>query len=715
MRQLVVKKGKVIIEEVPMPIAGPGEVVIRNIASAISIGTERAIIQESGRNTISRVCHNPSLIKMAFGVLRSGGLKKTIQTYDRVMDTGTPIGYSSCGRVEAIGASVTDLVVGDIVACGGGGKATHAEFVAVPRNLVARVPLGIKPEDACYATLGSVVVHGLRRAQCEFGENVAIVGLGFLGLLACQIAKACGMEVYVFDPDQDRVEIATALDGILGSHRLDQFEEIVNESTEGHGVDAVLICANTNNSSPVDLSLRIIRNEGRIVLVGVAKIDIERDDLYKTEAKLSVSRSYGPGRYDVQYEEKGLDYPYEYVRWTENRNMAFVLKLFEKNALSILDLTTHRVAFEDAPTLLEDIASGKETPISAVIHYSTEPHAAEKDHVIILKHGHQRPNGIGIGLIGAGSFAQNMLLPTLKAIPNVDVTAICTKTPLSAKTVGSAWGASFVTTDFRKVVESDNVSALIIATPHHLHATSVIESIKAQKPVFVEKPPVMNEQELLEVLNAQKKHNGLIVVGFNRRYAPLVDAAIAALAELRGPTIVDYEVHVPSFPPDHWVNDPEVGGGRLVGEACHFLDLTRAIIQTDWKRVRGTVIPVRRRASSSFENFVISTEWIDGSYSTLKYTVLGSSKLPKEYLTIHRGDTTIVIDDFKEMRILGREDRRIRMKKPDKGHSILLRKFVESVQSGETSVQEFSDAAKSMTLTFQARQALDAMSNDFQP
>ena len=622
MQMLVIKQGKVEIENVPVPVPGPNELLVKNIASAISTGTERLNVQQSGKSTIGRLRENPSLLKQAFGVLFSKGLRKTIETYDIVMKGTSEIGYSSCGEVISVGTSVTDIQAGDLVACGGSGKAYHADFVAVPRNLVARVPKGVSPKDACFATVGAIAIHGIRKTECVFGENIAIIGLGLIGQLALRIAQASGMNVFVYDPDTDRVDTACMVNSVNGTSDIHQFENMIDKLTNSRGVDGVLICAATTSKSPIDLALSIVRNEGRVVLVGTARIEFSRRDLYDTEAEFSVSRSYGPGRYDSTYEEKGLDYPYEYVRWTENRNMLFFLSLLSNNKISITELISNEVEFESAPLFFEALASRTIKPIGAVIKYR-EDKSEEIKPFLDLTRKPVSNGGVNVGIIGVGIFAQTVILPILSKIPDVIITSVCSKTPIKVKEAGMKWNARLCTTDPKKIIESDEVNLVVISTPHNLHAELVLEALKHEKAVFVEKPLAMNKKELRQIIDAYEETKGFIMVGFNRRYSPIIERTKDYLSKCYGPKIIDYEVHVESLPANNWINDPEIGGGRILGEACHFFDLFRYLIEAKWKDVFSKYIPVRVTQGSSGEDFIVSINWEDGSASTLKYTTMG--------------------------------------------------------------------------------------------
>ncbi len=703
LNQLVLRNGHIAIESVPIPIANAGEVIVKNYYSAISIGTERAIISESRKGILQKAMDNPELIKQAFSVLISSGMRSTLEIYESVVHCDSAIGYSSCGEVIAIGDNVTDIQIGDIVACGGAGKALHSEIVAVPRNLVFKVQPNVHPRDASFTTIASIAIHGLRRTGTEFGETIAIIGLGLLGLLAAKIAVACGLNVLAYDPNHRKSELANGWNSVIATSDLDKFYKIIMKETNSKGTDAALICASADDSKPIDLASRIIRNEGKIVLVGTSKILLSRDRMFESEAEFLVSRSYGPGRYDPLYEERGLDYPFEYVRWTENRNMGFFLDLLSSNRLTLDDLGIELIPFDEAPRFYDSLIEGKISPTAAVICYDLEKTEYES---IVWKRPMPRlqPTGrIALGIIGAGTFAQTVLLPKIISNEMAEILGVCNKTPLSSLKAANKWNAAFATSNPMDIINSKEISHVIISTPHDSHAELVIQCLKHGKHTFVEKPLCLTRDELESIIEVYKEFPAFLMVGFNRRYSPWVVRIKEILDEQMGPLTIDYDVKVSRLPPNHWINNPELGGGRLVGEACHFFDLFRYLIDVEWKRSVGSYIDIRREGNSVSEDFIVSTQWADGSISTLKYTTLGSPKLPKETIRININSLTIILRDFRELEIITETKRKtLRSKQSEKGHKEEIDIFLNGFMNDDAIYSIFHEAIKSMELTFDA-------------
>lgn len=732
MKQISIKDGKVVVEEVPDPILGSNEVLVANMFSAISTGTEKSVILESRKGKFEKIFEllkKEESRRKAIEYIKSFGLMKAYQSWRQAFSTfgkGVSLGYSSVGVVLSVGKGVIDIAVGDHVACAGFGYANHAELVAVPRNLVVKVPNCIELPVASFVTIGSIALHALRLAEIQPGEYVAIIGSGLIGLITIQLAKnVFNAKVIAVDVNADRVELAKCLGAdkaimLTKVGKADVINEIM-EWTNNLGVDASVITAATKSGFPLNFGLEILRSRGRVVVVGDVKIDVDRELMYRKEASLIVSRSYGPGRYDPLYEVKGLDYPIEYVRWTLNRNMQAFLEFVRDGKVQLRPLITKVVKLEEAPKVYEEIVEGKSNYIGVVISYDYEKYLNKqlKHTIKFSKEIPQTSSGatvksgkIRLGIIGAGSFVNNVLLPILlKDLSSFyEIVAVSTKHPHTCKEAALKSKASYCTTDYAEILEDDDINAVIISTPHNTHAKLVIECLKAGKAIFVEKPLTLNEEELTEIQEIYKRNPNPITVDFNRRFSPFT-YELRKITHKETPIYGIYRVNAGFIPLNHWIQDPEIGGGRIIGEVCHFVDFFNAIIGEKADELFVNSIPVNNKNVIAKDNVSATITWHNGSLTTIHYTSTGSPLLPKEYIELHTGQKTVTIEDFQKMDIfLKNKKKTVRLTKQDKGHKKHLIEFAKIVRGEKSDIPPFEEYIYSMKLTFEIEKQLRGIS-----
>ncbi|MFM8409248.1 MAG: bi-domain-containing oxidoreductase, partial [Alphaproteobacteria bacterium] len=681
MKQVVqsYRTGELWLADVPSPALGSGGVIVRTAASLVSAGTERMIVDLAKKTLLGKARARPDLVRKVIDKVRTEGLASAMTTAFAKLDAPIPLGYSCAGTVVEA-SSGAGLRVGDRVACAGAGYANHAEVNFVPRNLCVRLPDGVSFEDASYATLGAIALQGVRQADVRLGESVAVVGLGLLGLLTVQLLKASGCRVVGSDPDAGRCEVARQLgaDLAIGGG----LPEAAASLSDGHGVDAVIVTAATRSNEPIEVAAEACRPKGRIVVVGMVGMDVPRDPFYRKELDLRLSMSYGPGRYDPAYEEGGRDYPYAYVRWTEQRNIQAFLELVASGRVTPGKLTTHRFVIDDALRAYELLdGKGSEQPLGIVIEF---PGAAEDvaTRRVELPRARAVGGSIGIGLVGAGNFAKSVLLPALGRRSDVALTGICTATGMSAAETGKRQGFAFATTDVDEILGDPATQAVFVATRHDAHASLVARALAAGKHVFVEKPLCTTTDELdrLEAVVAGLPTPGpCLVVGFNRRFSPHAVAIRDAFAGRSTPLVVVHRVIAGVAPPESWVQDPERGGGRVVGEVCHFVDLAGFLIGSPPVRVSATSVRSEDRRSVAEDSIVVTLEHGDGSLSTIQYLAHGSTRLPKERCEVHADGGTAILDNFRRTTFHGVSRRDVGGAQ-DKGFDGEIAAFVKAVR-----------------------------------
>jgi len=684
MKQVLVRGGEVSIEELPPPHAGPGMALVQVRHSLISSGTESGFVSDGGTASfLLKKAKDPLNIEKVKRKIASVGIKGTLEIVrGKLLEFQAP-GYSTSGVIAACGDDLHGFRVGDRVACAGVGYASHAEYNAVPHQLLTPIPDGVSFEEAAYVSLGAIAMQGVRQAQTTFGETVVVLGLGLLGQLAAQIARAAGCHVIGCDP----VEAKRALALQLGAEAVcapDALAAVLAEYTGGHGADAVIICAASKNSGVTRQACDLCRQKGRVVVVGAVGLELEREPLYMKELDFRLSCSYGPGRYNANYEERGLDYPIAYVRWTEGRNMAEFLRMIARGAVQVkplISLVRPVDAAQEAYKAILDVDAGI---ISALIEYPAPSSAEARPSPVLRLKGGAAGGGIGVAVIGAGAFATGHHLPNLKKIPGCQIEAVVARTGSKAKQAAEKYGARYCATDYREVLADPKVQAVVIATRHDLHAELCLAAAEAGKHVFVEKPLALRVAECEAIVAATERAGVLLSVGFNRRFSAHAQAAQAALAKTAGPRVVLYRCNAGALPPGHWALDPIEGGGRIVGEAVHFFDLCCWLAGEDPTGLSAERVGTGTAAAPAEDNLSVQLRFPGGSLATVVYTALGSSKMSKERVEVFAGGGGVVIDDWRGVTFAGLPGKNTSGAAEDKGQLALMRNFIGAIRGEAT-------------------------------
>ena len=647
MKQLLIKKGSVFVGDIPAPIALPGTVLVRVEYSLVSTGTETSMIKSSGESLVTKA-KNPTLFKMGMEAVKRNGPLKTLQMLRGMQDSFTAFGYSLSGVVTEVGTGVTEFKVGDRVACAGAGKANHAEYVSVPKNLVVAVPNNVSLEDAASTTLGSIALQGVRQADLRMGEIVVVIGGGLVGLLAVQMLKASGCIVLVSDTDPSRLKMARSF-GADHTASPGELEKLVANLYGTHGVDATLITAATSSSAPLNQAMAITRKRGTVVIVGAIGMQLSRSPFYEKEINLKISCSYGPGRYDYGYEEQGIDYPYGFVRWTENRNMQAYLGLISQGKLSFQAMVAKVVEPEEAPAVYASLndPENKNKPLAVLIRFQAKERKSGDTVLHLSPEKKSTVKGrIAVGMIGVGGFASDMHVPNIAALKDdFELYALSGRDGARLKNLAKRFGASVCTTDYKELLKDPHVDLVCICTRHNTHASLTIEALNAGKSVFVEKPLALSEEELVAVQKALSTSKGQLFVGFNRRFSPHAVAIKKALNNRLNPLMAYYRMNAGFIPASHWVQTEE-GGGRLLGEACHIFDLfTYWTGSTPVEITVNSITPVNDEVLPS-DNMTTTIRYADGSVCTLIYTAQGSTELAKESAELFFDRKSIVMTDY---------------------------------------------------------------------
>lgn len=713
MKQVVqdFRSGELSLIEVPAPVVQPGFVLVRNHYSLISVGTERTMIGLGQKSLLGKARQRPDLVRKVIDKARREGILTAFETAMRKLDTLRPLGYSCAGEVLAAGEGVQGLRVGDRVVCAGAGYANHAEVVSVPKNLCVSVPDGLDLRLAAFTTVGAIAIEGVRVADVRLGDRVLIIGLGLVGLLTTQILKAAGCQVLGVDISEQRVEIATKLgaDLVLARGTAD-LEEQVAAFTNGYGVDAVIITAATDSTDPVELAGILARERAVISVVGVVGMTLPHKLYYEKGLDLRLSRSYGPGRYDRNYEELGNDYPLPYVRWTENRNMAAFLTLLAQKQVDVATLITHEYSIDQALQAYDLITGAtKEPHIGVLLHYPTDRPVTRliqtKKAVTSSSNGKVvHPSQAVLSLVGAGNFATSTLLPALTKIDGVTLRGVATAKGVSARKVADKYGFALCASDYRELLADSQTQGVLIATNNATHASIAVDALKAGKIVFVEKPLATNVDDLRAVCRAYQHSEGEIMVGFNRRYAPLTKALRSFFQGRRQPMVAAFRVNAGYLEKSNWVHDPAEGGGRLIAESCHFIDYLQYIIGSLPVTVFAQSIASQDVSIAPSENVVVTLSFADGSVGTVIYVANGDKAFSKERLECFAEGSVAVLTDFRELELVRGGRRRVQRQRfsTDKGHVAEMSVFADLVRGVSQAGADFEGYLAATLSTFAA-------------
>ncbi|MFZ1917403.1 MAG: bi-domain-containing oxidoreductase [Terriglobales bacterium] len=720
MKQLLqdARTGELNATEVPAPQLLPGCVLVRTAVSLVSAGTERASAEFARKNLLAKAKSRPDLVRDVLAKLQRDGLAATVGTVQSRLDQPQSVGYSSAGIVIAVGDGVADIAVGERVACAGAGYAVHAEFACIPRLLVAKIPEGLPAntadqevkgqkdqavsspvafEQAAFGTVGAICLHGIRTAQVSLGDTVAVIGLGLLGQITVQLLKAAGCRVFGMDLVEQRADLAIASGADAAATDPYEFRDLCFQKTGGKGVDSVLITAETPSSDPVNLAAEVARDRAIVCAVGTVGMDLQRKLYYEKELDFRVSRSYGPGRYDVAYEQKGRDYPIGHVRWTETRNMEAFLRFIAEGKLNLSPLITHRFPIERANRAYDLIMGRVAEPSLAVLltypqaEADVTPHLLERIAIATAPStAFRKQSAVSLGVLGAGNFAQKTLLPALRAIAEVVFVGVANATGPRSRSAAEKFGFAYCSNSEDEILHDPKVNAVLIATRHHLHARQALAAINAGKSVFCEKPLCLMESELASLVRAMSRFGSsskqtsmpdpLLIVGFNRRFAPMAVRLKNFLSEVHEPLSIHYRVNAGFISADHWTNDLDQGGGRILGEVCHFVDFLCFLACACPIEVQAQT--VSNPGQYSMDNIVAQLRFPNGTIGTITYMANGDKSVSKERIEVFGGGSVAVLEDFRCLELVrnGRKQISRARLEQDKGHKAEMRAFVDAVQ-----------------------------------
>jgi len=711
MKQLLqrVSGGEIEVVDVPAPKLLAGCVLVRTAASLVSVGTERASSEFARKNLLQKARMRPDLVREVWNKVRRDGVVSALAAVRSRMDQPSAPGYSSAGTVVAVGEGITDIHPGDRVACAGAGHAVHAEFACVPRLLLARISpdAEVSFDHAAATTVGAVALHGVRTADVKLGDIVGMIGLGLLGQLTVQILKAAGCRVVAMDIDRGRVDLALRLGADAAESSSAVFFDACMQQSRGRGLDAVLITAQTTSSDPVNLAAEVARDRAVIVAVGTVGMALERRPFYEKELDFRVSRSYGPGRYDAAYEQKGVDYPIGYVRWTETRNMEAFLQLLADGKVNVGALITHRFPIDQAQSAYDLIAGKSQEPFLGVL--ITYPEFAEETRRITVP---EKVTGttvagtksVAIGLLGAGNFATGTLLPAIKRVGGATLVGVCAANGSHSHHTAKKFGFSYSATNEDRLINDAAINTVVIATRHHLHARQVLAALKSGKHVFCEKPLCLNEDELCDIARVYEDQPSvgkpLLMVGFNRRFAPLAVRLKSFLRRIHEPLALHYRVNAGFIPADHWLNDPEQGGGRVIGEVCHFVDFLTFLVGAAPIEVQAHSLANPGKYSN--DNVICSLRFADGSQGTISYLANGDKSYSKERIEVFGGGGVAVLEDFRRLDLVRGSQKQVfrSFLRQDKGHRGEWEAFVAALRTSGDSPIPLAEIVTTMLATF---------------
>ncbi len=701
MQQIIqnLKSGDTTLENLPTPSCKSGHVLIQTTRSLISLGTEKMLVEFGQAGLISKARQQPDKVKMVLDKVKTDGLMPTIDSVRNKLDQPLPLGYSNVGVILEVGSGITDLKPGDRLLSNG----HHAEVVCVPRNLVCKIPDTVSDEEASFTVVSAIGLQGIRLVKPTLGETVVVVGLGLIGLLTCQLLKANGCRVIGFDFDEEKVQVANNF-GVIAYNSAKGIDPVaaVMELTSQVGADAVLITASTASHDVISQAANMSRQRGRIVLIGVIGLNLSRADFYEKELSFQVSCSYGPGRYDSSYEEQGQDYPLPFVRWTENRNFQAVLQAMESGALRVKELITKRVALEEVTSVYRDIQEHK-NQLGIVIEYSGEVHLSKS---VAISDAPKSPSSAQLAVVGAGNFSQAMILPCLKKSGAVLRTIVSSK-GVSGNHAARKFGITESCSDYDSVLKDTSVDAVVITTPHNLHASMTVQALEAGKHVFVEKPLALTMDELEAVKSAQQKHpKQHVVVGFNRRFSPLTQKLKSIVSSSVQPMNLIFTANAGFIPKDHWTQDPLVGGGRILGEACHFIDLCSYVAGSRVKKVSASALGLQ--ADRYSDNVMITLQFENGSQGVINYLSNGSKAYSKERMEAFSEGRVLILDNFRQLEgyhVSG--FKKLKLSKQDKGHQEQFSTWLKTLKDGGQPMVPFADLVNSTQASLAVLESLE--------
>lgn len=700
MKQIVqnLKTGITSLEEVPIPIVRRGHVLIRTHRSLVSLGTEKMLVDFSKGNLISKARQQPEKVKQVVDKIKSDGLRPTLEAVFNKLDEPMPLGYCNAGEVIAVGSDIIDFKIGDRVVSNG----HHAEVVCVPKNLCALIPDNVSYDEASFTVIGSIGLQGVRLAQPTMGECFVVIGLGLIGLMTVDLLLAHGCRVVCFDIDEAKVELAQKKGARAYNSLNVNPVSIVETHTNQIGADAVIITASSKSDEIISQSAQMSRKKGRIILVGVVGLNIQRSDFYKKELTFQVSCSYGPGRYDETYEQEGTDYPLPYVRWTEKRNFETILAAIETGKIHVKELITDRVPLSN---YLDIYSNMNKESIASILEYQTHSEIQKKEKSIFNNNTLIAISKGIIGIIGAGNYTKMTVLPILKKL-DISINSIVSASGLSAAALAKKYAIPNVASDFEEVLQDENVDTIFITTRHHQHASMVNAALSAGKYVFVEKPLAINQEQLTSIRETFEKTNGsqLLHVGYNRRFAPMVLKAKSIIGNSDTPITMTATINAGFIPNDVWIHHLEIGGGRIIGEACHFIDMM--IFLSSSKVTRVLMTAMGKNPTLETDTAIILLQFQNGSIGVINYFSNGHKAYAKERFEIFDQGKVLVLDNFRKLECFGYKGFSSSSGKQDKGHLNQFKLLMHAITNGSKPLIPFDEIYNSTQATFAALQSL---------
>ena len=696
MKQIIqsFKTGETILEEVPAPQVKRGCLLIRTSKSLVSLGTERMLVEFGKSNYLQKAKQQPDKVKQVLDKIKTDGLKPTVEAVFNKLGEPIPLGYCNVGEVIAVGEGVSGFEVGDRVASNG----PHAEFVCVPKNLVAHIPENVSDEEAAFTVVGSIGLQGIRLLNPTLGETVVVIGLGLIGLLTAQLLKANGCRVIGSDLDEEKLALAEKWGIIPFNSGKGDVVKFVEEQTDGVGADGVVITASAHTDAIISQAARMSRKRGKIVLVGVIGLNISRAEFYEKELTFQVSCSYGPGRYDDNYEQKGMDYPLPFVRWTEQRNFESVLYAISSGALQVREMITEIVPLDEYKKIYGDI--GTHRSIASIISYDSGENKEPSHTVSFANNRFKGAKGV-IGVIGAGNFTKMTMMPALKD-SGAHFKYIASQGGLSGTTLAKKFGFSHSTTDYKEILKDAEVDTLLITTRHDLHAKMVVEGLQAGKNVFVEKPLALNDEELQNIIDVYEKSGKTLTVGFNRRFSPHMEKIKSLVGDSQMNVIAT--MNAGFIPANVWVHDMKTGGGRIIGEACHYIDLISFLTGSKVKSVCMNAMGANPEENT--DNASILLRYENGSTGVINYFANGSKAYSKERVEVFSQERTLVMDNFRETKGYGVKGFTKLKTTMDKGHKNQFHRLIKTIQSEGDALIPFESIVNTTQASFAAIQSL---------
>lgn len=702
------KTGELKIEEVPAPIVRPNTLLVKTVSSLISAGTERTKIETARMSLVEKAISRLDLVKIALNNIKQEGLIFTLKKALNKLDMSISLGYSCVGEVIEVGDGVLEFKIGNKVACVGENYATHCEINSIPEDFAVTVPENVDFDEASFVGFGAIALNSVEIAQTREGERVAVIGLGLIGQIVAQILKAKGCKVLGIELDEEKIFLAKQLGLDAGASPLkDDIATLAMDFSGGLGVDVVIIVAASKNNLPIEMAGKIARNKGRSILVGAMPIIIPRKEYYEKELVFIISRGFGAGLYHK--EEKDKWYPYNYKPITVKENMQNFLLLLSDKKVDVKPLITHRFNLSDAKKAYKLLRTKNEKYLGIVFEYDIKPLRERK--IPLPKTEEKRL--INIGFVGAGSYAQGYLLPVLKRMRDVNLVGVATATGINAKNVARKFGFTYCTTDYNEILNDEKINCVFIVTRHNLHAKLVIEALKKGKNVFVEKPLCLNEEELKEIISVYKSQvlsfnsKLLLMVGFNRRFSPFIQEAKRFFEHRFAPLVINYRINAGYLPPEHWVHNPQEGGGRIIGEVCHFVDLLEHLVGAPPAEVLAVSLNHQYKNIPAEDNVLITLKFADGSIGAINYNSIGDISFPRERLEIFGDNSVVVMDNFKSgIFSRGGITKKMRRFTRDMGHKDELKSFINSLLNGKAELIPFREIVLTTLATFKIIEAL---------